>query len=1206
MSVISNNQLAGAAGQGGAAGFQIDRSLRFNPSNSPSLSKTFSTAGDRTKWSWSAWVKKCANDKSIDQCLFGGYSASNDTDWFEFGFGGSNDHSPVDKFYWTTNNNTSGTTAKFRDNSAWYHILVTYDGSNIKAYANSSLVLTSSKTGNLGINGNWHHSIGKGPNSSSARPFDGYMADVYFIDGQALAPTDFGEYDDNNVWQPKAFTSFNNPNNGTTWSNAVPTSDGFRPGRAAADGFDNDLTTYVAINNTTFNLDVGSWNLSGTMEVYTGANMQYAVDGGSASSMTADGWTTVGDAGSITTLTLTRTDSNYPYFYAVRVGGYVLIDGANDNSFHLKFSDNSSDAALGTDTSGNSNTWTNNNLAATTVNTMPVYGAWTGYAGGQWSSSDTWNSLSDASSSFGNNGGTKGYSSTTETWTGTKTSWTGAFGASNRGANGWALKFPISVTITVNPVATSSIVACASTSTAISAGTSYTSFPATMTGQVFWFQCSGYPSVGVYNSVAAPDSSITDSVIDTPSNYTSDSGNNGGNYATLNYLSKDVVGSATLTDGNLKLSATTFGHYIDSRSTIAASSFDCYCEMDVTDKGGAGLVGFGIGDITSRISSGTGSYIAIRENGQIRSYPGNTLEGTVNSFTTGDVIGMAVSSSQVKFYKNGSLEGTFSHSLTGDFFVTAMAYDNGNDSVIDLNFGQRDFQISSVPTGYKSLCSTNFPDPTVAEGSTAMDVALYTGNGNSGQTVSGLNFSPDLVWFKARSETRNHAVFDAVRGVEKRIQPNKTQIEDDSPSGLTAFNSDGFTFGGNNSNGRNGVTYAAWAWDAGSSTVSKSVGDDNSSAYDTSQTWSNSLSSPQGSYGSSSTTNAFNGNLSNGFESGTPSGGYSTMRFEPSSGITVSSVRIYASDYNDSQVTFQWRVNDGSWNDISYSSGNTYKRWIDFNFSGTLNSFEYRSNTSITYKPELRAVELSGKMLIDNGTSLSGLTQYPSIATSVRANPSTGFSIASWTGTGSAGTISHGLNAAPEFIIVKNRDTDRPWSVFHQAITNMSSGYFNLNLTNTFTGSYTGVWNGSDPTTGVFSVGTDNEVNNNGDDFIGYCWTPVLGYSSFGEYTGGSNKFVYTGFKPQWLLLKSYAGDGFNWVVIDDERGYDSSNVSNKLYPNKDSGEDDDSRSSETKVVFLSNGFTFLDQGAETNSGSRSYVYAAFASHPFKYSRAGS
>jgi hypothetical protein len=185
----------------------IDGSLKFDGSKSNKLTKTFGSSSNRTSWTWSGWVKKGANDKSDDQCLFGAYNANNDTDWFEFGFGGSGDHSPVDKFYWTTHSTTSGTTAIFRDNSAWYHCLVTYDGSNIKVYINSSLRLTSSKTGNLAINANFLHSIGMGPKSSSPRPFFGSMSQVYLIDGQALTPSYFGFTDGlTNTWKPKKYT----------------------------------------------------------------------------------------------------------------------------------------------------------------------------------------------------------------------------------------------------------------------------------------------------------------------------------------------------------------------------------------------------------------------------------------------------------------------------------------------------------------------------------------------------------------------------------------------------------------------------------------------------------------------------------------------------------------------------------------------------------------------------------------------------------------------------------------------------------------------------------------------------------------------------------------------------------------------------------------------------------------------------------------
>ena len=187
-------------------GYEIARSLRFSEADETSLSKTFSTAGNRQLWSWSAWVKKGHNGDSNDQCLFGAYGANNDTDWFEFGFGGGSDHAPGDSFYWTTNSTSANSSALFRDVSAWYHVLVTYNGSNIKVYVNSTEILSSSKTGNLAVNGAFHHSIGEGPKSSSPRRFDGYMADIQFLDGIAASPSNFGKSDSNGVWQPKLFS----------------------------------------------------------------------------------------------------------------------------------------------------------------------------------------------------------------------------------------------------------------------------------------------------------------------------------------------------------------------------------------------------------------------------------------------------------------------------------------------------------------------------------------------------------------------------------------------------------------------------------------------------------------------------------------------------------------------------------------------------------------------------------------------------------------------------------------------------------------------------------------------------------------------------------------------------------------------------------------------------------------------------------------
>ena len=190
-----------------AAGAQvIDGSLKFDRTIGTYLEKTFSSSGNRTTWTWSGWVKKLENNTSQDQTLFGGYGASNNTDWLEFGFGGSSDHSPADKLYWTTNGTTNGSSALLRDNSGWMNIVFSYDGSEFNVWKNGELIHTAGTSGNYGINGNWVHRIGKSPNGDQ-RKGSHNISQVYFIDGQALQPTEFGFTDPlTNTWKPKKYT----------------------------------------------------------------------------------------------------------------------------------------------------------------------------------------------------------------------------------------------------------------------------------------------------------------------------------------------------------------------------------------------------------------------------------------------------------------------------------------------------------------------------------------------------------------------------------------------------------------------------------------------------------------------------------------------------------------------------------------------------------------------------------------------------------------------------------------------------------------------------------------------------------------------------------------------------------------------------------------------------------------------------------------
>ena len=231
-----------------------------------------------------------------------------------------------------------------------------------------------------------------------------------------------------------------------------------------------------------------------------------------------------------------------------------------------------------------------------------------------------------------------------------------------------------------------------------------------------------------------------------------------------------------------------------------------------------------------------------------------------------------------------------------------------------------------------------------------------------------------------------------------------------------------------------------------------------------------------------------------------------------------------------------------------------------------------------------------------NGTSTpSG----GSIASTVSANPSAGFSIVSYVGTFAAETIAHGLNNAPSMIITKSRDTADRWQVYHSALGN---GYTLRLEETTAAGADAGAWNSTSPTSTVFSVGTSVRTNRSGDDFIAYCFAEVEGYSKFGSYTGNGSgtdgPFVYCGFKPSWVMLKHYSGtityqENATWNIYDATR--DTYNVAGaKLMANASNGE-----AATTAIDILSNGFKLRGGGDDKNKNGGNYIFVAFASNPF-------
>ena len=737
MSLTSGKQLILTSGAAGGGGYAVSRSLRFNSSDSAYLSRTPAVAGNRTTWTWAGWVKRTKLGGFSPLFSAGAASSADTLIYFDSGSVGAQDS--INWFDRTNPTKTAVrvTTQVFRDVSAWYHFVFVWDSNNgtagdrMKIYVNGIQITTFSSTTNpssaatSALNNNVSHAIGS--DSPSTGYFDGYLADIHFIDGQALTPSSFTEVS-------------------ATTGQLIP-------------------------------------------KAYTGT--------------------------------------------------------FGTNGFWLKFADNSSNTAttLGVDSSGNGNNWTPNNLSVTGQ-------ALIGYPQGLSAGSG---SVTDRTLAFDGNTVTFAVAGSSTTITFTPPSsisfssklefWTTNGGGP--GSNDQRYSYNGGAEVSCSGGEWTTVVTGSGTLTSLSVRNTV--------GSV-----SRLSAIRVDNSILIYDSgSNNDSLVDTPTSYGTDTGVGGsvrGNYCTANPL---AIGGGTLSNGNLYYvrvsdpSGNTAGKVL---TTIATNTGKWYFEYTVaTSSTSSAAIG-----ITSNIQGtaaalGGTNYVGMFSYEYCWRASGMTINnGSYTSYGTAaindDIIMCAfdVDAGKIWFGRNGTWFNSSSPSagtspafsgFTGDVMPifgigTASA---GFDANGYINFGQRPFAYTA-PSGFKALCDTNLPAPVVAKPSTAMDVKLYTGNGST-QTISGLGFSPDLVWIKNRSTgNASHVWFDTLRGANKALLSNATFAEANyAPYGVTAFNADGFsiadtTNGDYSTNGSVGGTYsgaaqnAAWCWDAGSTTVTNTQG----------------------------------------------------------------------------------------------------------------------------------------------------------------------------------------------------------------------------------------------------------------------------------------------------------------------------------------------------------------------------------------------
>jgi hypothetical protein len=288
-------------------------------------------------------------------------------------------------------------------------------------------------------------------------------------------------------------------------------------------------------------------------------------------------------------------------------------------------------------------------------------------------------------------------------------------------------------------------------------------------------------------------------------------------------------------------------------------------------------------------------------------------------------------------------------------------------------------------------------------------------------------------------------------------------------------------------------------------------------------------------------------------------------------------------------------VNSQLFSNLTNAEGTQIDQVTAFNS----NVFSLGANVAGTGSTNVNAVTYVGWQWQAGQGSTSSNTD-GTITSQVSANTSAGFSVATYTGTGANATVGHGLGVAPKMIIGKSRSGSTGWLVYHQSLGN--TNFLILNATDA-SAAAAAAWNNTSPTSSVFTIGTGNFLNTNGATQVAYCWSEIDGFSKFDSYTGNGSAdgtFVYTGFRPAFVMIKRTNSTG-NWIIKDYQRASNFNPQNGNLYPNLSFAED---TTSSVDIDFLANGFKLRGTISDTNASGSTYVYAAYASNPFKNSLA--
>ena len=806
MGVLSENAIIGASAAGG---YDIDQSLRFEDGDSAYLSRTPSSAGNRKTWTWSGWVKRGAPDQR-GFLFWSGTDISNNNDGIEF------DGTQLRAFSYLSGSavfNINSNAARFRDPSAWYHIVVCFNstestaGDRAKLYVNGERLTGVSETqaslnADCGfINTTTEHRIG---NANGSHKWDGYLAEVHFIDGTALTPSSFGETDAaTNQWKPIEYTG-SYGTNGFYQKYSATELNTFIDSSSSA----HTITANGDVTNTRAQYKVGdsSIKFDGTgdyLSVPSSSDFNFG-----SSDFTLEAWVKRSAVDSQHVLTGFSNGSGVIRAF------FMDIDNDNTVRFIIREADLTSNTANST---GTIDTNWHHIAGVRDGNTLRIF--IDGVADG--TADVTGKSAADGTSVLG----------------------IGTIAGSASELNGYMDEIRISdvarYTTTFTP-STTAFVADSNTKLLI-----HSDFNGGL----------GADSSGNKNDFTPTNLVATDVVIDTPTN----------NFCTFNPLNgdSDIVG--VLAEGNLRVGdgAGPGASGYNLFSTFAVSSGKWYYEYRDTSpstrNSGVGWVdvnmprdgsGSGAMNVTGSFWYSDTAY----RNGMTAS--GGSMGATLD---TNVIAGVALDADAGKiwFSHNGTwfdsqdpANGTNPKSTASSNPDTWMPiFQDGNDGSGTINYGQDSSFAGAVtaqgnggtgedfyytpPTGFVALNTDNLSDPAIADPTKHFNTVLWSGDSSYPRSITGTGFATDLLWFKTRNQTYDNIVLDSVRGLgsgnDKAIVTNLTSAEgiDSGNFNVSSFDSGGFTMASPSSTdtqNASGDTYVGWNWKAGGTAVSNTDG----------------------------------------------------------------------------------------------------------------------------------------------------------------------------------------------------------------------------------------------------------------------------------------------------------------------------------------------------------------------------------------------